>query len=315
MIIDSALVNQVLSNILPAIKQHQSQRRAKAEDGKRLRPFIFGVSGLQGSGKSTWAESIVHVLTEEHKLNTITLSLDDLYHNHDNLVRVRNIDTKNGLLRTRGQPGTHDEVLAGRFFASLAGEDEEIALPAFDKSRFDGEGDRAPEKEWKRVKTEWPDVLVFEGWCLGFQPLEEEQVEAKWEAARKRTGSKEDETFSTNTLALHSLEHLQAVNANLRRYCETFMGPDAFDSFVHLDTDDLVNVYRWRMEQEAKLRQVKGTGMTDEQVVRFVKGYMPAYELYLERLQRQPFFGRSSVKKHVRVVLGRDRSVSQVEVV
>jgi D-glycerate 3-kinase len=29
---------------------------------------------------------------------------------------------------------------------------------------------------------------------------------------------------------------------------------------------------------------VKNQGMTDDEVVKFVKGYMPAYELYLDQL-------------------------------
>jgi D-glycerate 3-kinase len=28
-----------------------------------------------------------------------------------------------------------------------------------------------------------------------------------------------------------------------------FMGPQHFDYLVHLDTDDLVNVYEWRIQQ------------------------------------------------------------------
>jgi D-glycerate 3-kinase len=31
-------------------------------------------------------------------------------------------------------------------------------------------------------------------------------------------------------------------------------------------------VYDWRLEQEAKMRQAKGKGMTDEQVINFVDG-------------------------------------------
>jgi len=38
------------------------------------------------------------------------------------------------------------------------------------------------------------------------------------------------------------------------------------------DAEDTQYVYKWRMQQEAALRQSKGTGMTDEQVVNFVNG-------------------------------------------
>lgn len=38
------------------------------------------------------------------------------------------------------------------------------------------------------------------------------------------------------------------------------------------DAEDTQYVYAWRLEQEAALRATKGTGMTDERVVKFVNG-------------------------------------------
>jgi len=45
-----------------------------------------------------------------------------------------------------------------------------------------------------------------------------------------------------------------------------------FDAFVHIDAEDLKWVYIWRLEAEVKLRIEKGSGMTDEQVKKFVDG-------------------------------------------
>ena len=63
------------------------------------------------------------------------------------------------------------------------------------------------------------------------------------------------------------------------------MGPRHFDYLVHLDTNDLVNVYEWHIQQENALWQAKNQGMTNDEVVKIVKGYMPAYELYLDQLR------------------------------
>lgn len=41
------------------------------------------------------------------------------------------------------------------------------------------------------------------------------------------------------------------------------MGPRHFDYLFHLDTDDLVNVYEWRVQQEHALWRMKNQGMTD----------------------------------------------------
>lgn len=82
------------------------------------------------------------------------------------------------------------------------------------------------------------DVLVFEGWCLGFKPLTKEGKTDKWEQAKKSS-----ESSLINTLADHGLSHLDLINANLSRYCDSFAGPQHFDGFLHLSTDDLAHVY------------------------------------------------------------------------
>lgn len=45
-----------------------------------------------------------------------------------------------------------------------------------------------------------------------------------------------------------------------------------FDCFVHLDATDTRLVYTWRQEAETQMIAAKGTGMTEEQVKRFVDG-------------------------------------------
>ncbi|KAI8635304.1 hypothetical protein F5Y19DRAFT_7117 [Xylariaceae sp. FL1651] len=98
------------------------------------------------NGKSTWATSLVIILNEHHHLKTIIVSLDDLYHTHKQLVRLRENNPQNALFRNRGQPGTHDEVLTERSFKDL-GNERELPMPGFDKSRFNGEGIRVPEMD------------------------------------------------------------------------------------------------------------------------------------------------------------------------
>ncbi|KAF1940212.1 D-glycerate 3-kinase-like protein [Clathrospora elynae] len=288
-------IRRALDLILPKIK---------ARHKKSSEPVILGITGLQGSGKSTWASMIVKILALDHQLHTITISLDDLYKTHDDLTAQRNKDPDNKIYRTRGQPGTHDEQLAGKFFKDLKGYigQGSLKIPSFDKSKFNGEGDRAPETSWPTI-THKPDVVVFEGWCVGFQPLPSPTIEEKHSLALSGN-------LPINTPARHQLSHLLEVNNNLRRYCDAFMGPQYFDFFIHIDTDDLRNVYTWRVEQEHKMIEVKGEGMSDEQVRAFVDGYMPSYEVYLDRL-REGFFEDKG--RMVRVVLDRERGVERVE--
>ena len=113
-----------------------------------------------------------------------------------------------------------------------------------------------------------------------------------------------------NTPANHKAEPLIEVNEYLRRYCDMFMGPQHFDFMIHIDTDDLQNVYKWRLEQEHKMIAAKGRGMSNEEVVTFIDGYMPGYELYLEKL-RKGFFEKEG--QQIRVVLDTDRDVVNIE--
>ncbi|KAF1849702.1 D-glycerate 3-kinase-like protein [Cucurbitaria berberidis CBS 394.84] len=288
-------IRRVLDILLPRIRKRQKE----SSD-----PIILGITGLQGSGKSTWASMIVSILASEHQLHSITISLDDLYKTHSDLIAQRDKNPDNKLYRTRGQPGTHDEQLAGKFFTDLKeyrGEGE-LKIPSFDKSKFNGEGDRALESEWPRL-TRKPDVVVFEGWCVGFQPLPEALVAEKHTLAIAGK-------LPINTPAQHQLAHLLEVNDNLKRYCDAFMGPQHFDLFVHIDTDDLRNVYTWRLQQEHKMIETKGSGMSDEKIRAFVDGYMPSYELYLDRLREGLFEDRGRMLK---VVLNKERGVERVE--
>jgi D-glycerate 3-kinase len=291
----SSNVQRAFDALLPKIKQQHTESSE---------PIILGISGLQGSGKSTWASKIVEILTSQHQLHTITISLDDLYKTHDDLVAQREKDTGNKLYRTRGQPGTHEEQLAAKFFSDLKAYhgNAELKIPSFDKSKFNGEGDRAPESEWPVISRK-PDVVVFEGWCVGFQPLPSSAIEQKYKDALAGK-------LPVNTPAQHQLQHLMDINESLRRYCDAFMGPQHFDFFIHIDTDDLNNVYTWRLQQEHKLIEAKGSGMSDDQVRAFIDGYMPSYEVYLDVLRKGLFDEKG---RHVRVELDKLRRIEKIE--
>jgi D-glycerate 3-kinase len=288
-------IRRTLDILVPKLQQRHKESSE---------PIILGITGLQGSGKSTWASKIVELLSSEYELHTIAISLDDLYKKHDDLVAQRDKNSENKLYRTRGQPGTHDEQLAGKFFEQLRqyrGQGE-LKIPSFDKSRFNGEGDRLPESDWPTIKQK-PDVVVFEGWCVGFQPLPKTSIEEKHALALSGK-------LPVGTPANHQLVHLFEVNDNLKRYCDAFMGPGYFDFFIHIDTEDLRNVYTWRLQQEHKMIETKGSGMSDTQVRAFVDGYMPSYEIYLDQL-RSGFFEDKG--RMVRVVLDKERSVERIE--
>jgi D-glycerate 3-kinase len=313
MVVPQEHLQAVAKLVVPRVIQHIQERGRK----KSKAPFIMCLSGLQGSGKSTWAGLLAAILKYEYAFKVVSFSLDDLYPNHEGLVKIRNDNLGNSLLRMRGQPGTHDEILALRIF-DLLKSGSDFKVPVFDKSKFNGEGDRVPEEEWEVVLADPPiDIVIFDGWCVGFQSLSEEELIEKWRAAKEeRPAEDENERkgFTTKMLRKTPFDHVKVINSNLLRYNKTFLNPRMFNYFIHLDTAKIVNVYRWRLDQEHKRWETRGIGMTDEEVIRFVQGYMPSYELYLERLQRKAFIPPNrGPNTQLRVVLDENRTVLKIE--
>ncbi|EMC93527.1 hypothetical protein BAUCODRAFT_75553 [Baudoinia panamericana UAMH 10762] len=294
--------------IIDRIKQHQ---RHHANKGEKPPPFFVGLNGVQGAGKTTLVTTLSKTLSSPpHNLPTVVLSIDDLYLPHEDQENLAHSHPNNPLVQHRGQPSTHDIKLGVQLFDALASRQTNIKIPSYDKSAFSGAGDRRPESEWDTVNTEGQrpvEVVIFEGWCVGFRHLNDDEVRRKWQTAKAEYERKAD--AYNGQLGKLKLEHVLFVNAKLRAYDAL---TDRFGAFIQIDAEDTQYVYDWRLQQEAALRAAKGTGMTDDQVLSFVNGYYPAYELYTEVLRRG-IFGHEKGKQ-LRLVVGKDRRVKHVQV-
>ncbi|RPB03223.1 P-loop containing nucleoside triphosphate hydrolase protein [Choiromyces venosus 120613-1] len=277
--------------LLPLLNVHASANPAASSP-----PFFLGISGSQGSGKSTLVTTLAATLrTYPHSLNVVVFSADDLYLTHADQVALRELYPDNKLVRHRGEPGTHDIELAKKVFQSLH-DQQETKIPSYDKSAFEGQGDRADELSWEKVNGPY-DLVIFEGWCIGFRPLPDDFVEEAWNKSK---------TSGKGTLGKHLLEHLLFVNTKLKDYGTI---TDSLNALIHIDAEDISYVYDWRIQQEHGLISSRGSGMTDGQIIEFVNGYMPAYELYIDDLRRGSFKAKG---KQLRVVIGKDRNIVKV---
>lgn len=79
----------------------------------------------------------------------------------------------------RGNALTHDLKLGRETLEKLLqlGHEStgEVSLPRYDKSANSGKGDRADPSTWPTI-TAPVDVILFEGWMLGFAPVSEEEA-------------------------------------------------------------------------------------------------------------------------------------------
>mmetsp|Transcript_873 Transcript_873/g.986 ORF Transcript_873/g.986 Transcript_873/m.986 type:complete len:300 (+) Transcript_873:1148-2047(+) len=244
--------------------------------------LVIGISGPQGSGKSYLTNALGPQLrTLYPKLNIVLFLMDDLYLTHEDQLELTNRSRKymddNKLLQGRGLPGTHDITLGTHLFSKLMDRSpqlatKEISIPFYDKGAFNGEGDRSPHCNWNVVQNP-VDVIIFEGWFNGFQPLSFDQLRVKYLTS----------DLDKSVIQRHKMFHVEQVNANLKEYAKLW---SLFDYFIYLETDSLKNVYNWRLEQEHYLKATTpaGTSMTDEEVIKFVDRYMPIYELYYDTM-------------------------------
>lgn len=186
-------------------------------------------------------------------------------------------------------------ALARQVIASLLS-NQETKIPSYDKSLHHGLGDRTASSSWHTVNSPGSTpirVIILEGWCIGFRSLPSAIVASKRDAP-------------SLTLKDHKLEDLIFVNEKLRAYDVL---TDEYNAFIHIDAEDTRWVYEWREQQEAELRSAKGTGMSMEQVKKFVDGYFPAYELFVEGVREGVIKEKG---KQLRLVVGKDRKVKEV---
>ena len=86
------------------------------------------------------------------------------------------------LLQGRGQPGTHDVQVGERILRAFRTDaNDTVSLPVYDKSAHGGAGDR--QTVWKCVNRP-VDVVLFEGWCLGFRSLSETELAQMYEEGK-----------------------------------------------------------------------------------------------------------------------------------
>ncbi|MEO8874365.1 MAG: zeta toxin family protein [Polyangiaceae bacterium] len=232
------------------------------------RPYFLGISGPQGSGKSTLAESLAKAFPQTG-IKTVTFSTDDLYRTHDELTALAKAHPGDPLFQVRGFAGTHDVDLGARVLASLAA-GRPTKIPKYDKAAHDGKGDRAPESAWAEV-NEPMDLVIFEGWSLGFRARPDDSVEPA----------------------------LRTANSLLGAYA-AWTKP--FDAFVLLEAGELDFIVDWRVGSERQRREKGEKTMSDSDARAYIERFIPVYRDYVPELVQRP-----PTDAFMKIVLGKNR--------
>ena len=212
---------------------------------------VLGLSGAQGSGKSTAVET----LKSEMGDRLAVLSLDDFY--LTKAERQRLATKVSPLLATRGAPGTHDVLWLAEAVARLktARPDDATHLPRFEKA----DDDRAPPERWVAVRGR-PDLIVVEGWCVGALAPPDYLTAPPLNDAERQDAD----------LACRRLQHAQLTGP----YLDLWRG---FDAFVHLVPPSWETVSVWRKQQEIG-NLALGDGLLPPDRAAWVDGFVQHYE-------------------------------------
>lgn len=239
---------------------------------ERSSPPIVGISCPQGGGKTTLTFAMQFLFEQLHRKCAVA-SIDDFYLTRKEQQALFERE-RNPLLEFRGNPGTHDVELGVKVLSQLkyGKANERVAIPRYNKAAWNGLGDRFPVEEWQQVECP-VDVVLLEGWCLGFQPIEDEE---------------------------HQLidRRLVAINRHLKAYQKWY---DMLDGWLVIEIEDLDWIYEWRAQAEDMLRMQNKGAMTAEQVRDFVSRFMPTYQQYLFPFYRSSFLSRQPNRLQFRI--------------
>ena len=222
----------------------------------KKRPFFVGLAGGQGTGKTTISSLIKIILTKYFKLKVFRISIDDFYKTRKERISLSK--RVHPMLFTRGVPGTHDINMMLSFFKKVKSKKfKKLKLPTFNKAI----DDRSDKKKWYDLKVK-PDVVIFEGWCVG---AKSEKI-----ASLKKTINSMEKAKDQKQI------WRKYVNQQLKyKYKKLY---SQINCLIYLKAKNFSLLQKWRLKQERKLwikSKVKSNSkiMSRGDVINFMQTY------------------------------------------
>ena len=220
---------------------------------KKKKTIVIGISGGQGSGKSTIANILKLILENKYSLSVTNFSIDDFYKTRKMRKKMSNI--VHPLFMTRGVPGTHDIKFIIKSLKSLKKKSfKKIVIPRFNKAN----DDRLPKNKWTKIEKK-PNIVIFEGWCVSARPQSHKKLKKPINSLEK--------------LLDDDLSWRKTVNFELKNYYRKAF--QLIDKDIFLKVPSFRYVLKWRILQERKLK-FKSSGkkiMSNKQIKKFIMFY------------------------------------------
>ncbi len=246
-------------------RTQRTQITQTAQAARNTHLFVQGILGGQGTGKTTLSR-VLQLLLGELSQQAAVLSIDDLYLTYAERCELKEKDPR---FIWRGPPGTHDIDLGIRTFAQIdsAAPGERVSLPRFDKSLNGGQGDRTQPELVPR-----PTIILFEGWCVGAEPISEDTFSALTELP-EQINTEADRLFAYD------------CNRKLKAYLPLW---DYLDSLIVLRPEDYRFSQQWRQQAEKQMIEAGKSGLGGEEIADFVTYFWRALhpQLFIEPLTR-----------------------------
>ena len=221
------------------------------------KPYVFGLTGGQGTGKTTISSILMIILKKYFKLNVFKISIDDIYKTKKDRAKLSK--KIHPLLLTRGVPGTHDISYMSDFIKKANSRKfKSINLPKFDKAI----DDRFTKNNWYKVNSK-PDVIIFEGWCVGARAESIKTLKKDVNLMEKNEDKK--------------LIWRKYVNNQLKKEYKQLYSK--INCLLFLRAENFSLLQKWRVIQEKKLKlknksgKIKQKIMTNKEVLNFMQTY------------------------------------------
>jgi len=219
-------------------------------------PYFVGLAGGQGTGKTTISSILKIILTEYFKLKVFKISVDDFYKTRkDRILLSKKVHP---MLLTRGVPGTHDINKMLSFFKKIKSKKfKNLKVPSFDKAV----DDRLNKKYWYNI-IERPDVIIFEGWCVGAKPEKNSSLKKSINSMEKANDTK--------------FVWRKFINQQLKsKYKKLY---SQLNCLIYLKAKNFNLLQKWRLKQEQKLwlkskKKSKHKIMSKGDVIDFMQTY------------------------------------------